>query len=215
MNRPTLITLLLTKVIPDSDFPSYSLISVSWSRIPARTPYVIYLSCFLRFSLAVAVSQTFLIFGDLGSLEECWSGILKNALVLEFGVSLVVRLAWWVWGRWTTEMMCSFHHILSRMQVINVTYHHHCWPWSLSWGWLHFSVQFSHSVMSDSLQPHESQHARPSCPSPTPGVQSNSCPSSRWCHPAIAFSVIPFSSCLQFLPASFLGSCTMLCCWEV
>ena len=57
------------------------------------------------------------------------------------------------------------------------------------------SVQFSHSVMSDSLQPHESQHARPPCPSPTPAVHSNSRPSSRWCHPAISSSVVPFSSC--------------------
>ena len=64
------------------------------------------------------------------------------------------------------------------------------------------SVQFSHSVLSDSLRPHESQHSRPLCPSPTPGVYSNSCPSSRWCHPAISSSVVPFSSCPQPLPAS-------------
>ena len=64
------------------------------------------------------------------------------------------------------------------------------------------SVQFSRSVVSNSLQPHELQHARPPCPSPTPGVYSNSCPSSRWCHPAISFSVVPFSSCPQSLPAS-------------
>ena len=64
------------------------------------------------------------------------------------------------------------------------------------------SVQFSRSVVSDSLPPHELQHARPPCPSPTPGVYSNSCPSSRWCHPAISSSVIPFSSCPESLPAS-------------
>jgi len=64
------------------------------------------------------------------------------------------------------------------------------------------SVQFSGSVMSDSLRPHESQHARPPCPSPTSRVYSNSCPSSRWCHPAILSSVISFSSCPQSLPAS-------------
>ena len=64
------------------------------------------------------------------------------------------------------------------------------------------SVQFSCSVMSDSLQPHESQHTRPPCPSPTPGVHSNSHPSSQWCHPAISSSVLPFSSCPQALPAS-------------
>ena len=63
-------------------------------------------------------------------------------------------------------------------------------------------VQFSRSVVSDSLQPHESQHARPPCPSPTPGAHSNSCPSSRWCHPAISSSVVPFSSCPQSLSAS-------------
>ena len=63
-------------------------------------------------------------------------------------------------------------------------------------------VQFSHSVVSDSLQPCESQHARPPCPSPTPGVYSNSCPSSRRCHPVISSFVIPFSSCPQSLPAS-------------
>ena len=60
----------------------------------------------------------------------------------------------------------------------------------------------SRSVMSDSLQPHELQHARPPCPSPTPGVHPNSCPLSRWCHSAISSSVIPFSSCPQSLPAS-------------
>ena len=64
------------------------------------------------------------------------------------------------------------------------------------------SVHFSHSVVSDSLRPHESQHARPPCPSPTPGVHPNSCASSRWCHLAISSSVIPFSSCPQSLPAS-------------
>ena len=64
------------------------------------------------------------------------------------------------------------------------------------------SVQFSHSVVSDSLQPHESQHTSSPCPTPTPGVHSNSYPSSRWCHLAISSSVVPFSSCPQFLPAS-------------
>ena len=63
------------------------------------------------------------------------------------------------------------------------------------------SVQFNRSVVSDSLQPHESQHARPPCPSPSPGVHSNSCPSSRWCHPTISSSVVPFSSCPQIPPS--------------
>ena len=64
------------------------------------------------------------------------------------------------------------------------------------------AVQFSHSVMSNSLRPHGLQHTRPPCPSPTPRMYSNSCPSSRWCHPTILSSVIPFSSCLQSCPAS-------------
>ena len=63
------------------------------------------------------------------------------------------------------------------------------------------SVQFSRSVVSDSLRPHESQHARPPCPSPTPGVHWDSHPSSQWCHPAISSSVIPFSSCPQIPPS--------------
>ena len=64
------------------------------------------------------------------------------------------------------------------------------------------SVQFSRSVVSDFLQLHESQHTRPPCPSPAPGIHPNSCPSSRWCHPAISSSVVLFSSCPQSLPAS-------------
>ena len=64
------------------------------------------------------------------------------------------------------------------------------------------SVQFSCSVVSDSLRPHKSQHTRPPCPSPTTGVHSNSCPLSQWCHPAISSSVVPFSSCPQSLSAS-------------
>ena len=75
------------------------------------------------------------------------------------------------------------------------------------------SVQFSRSVMSDSLRPHESQHARPPCPSKTPGVHSNSCPSSRWCHLAISSSVIPFSFYPQSLPASGSFPVSQLFAW--
>ena len=64
------------------------------------------------------------------------------------------------------------------------------------------SVQFSHSVVSDSFWPHESQHARPPCPSSTPGVYSNSSPLNRWCHPTISSSVVPYFSYLQSFPAS-------------
>jgi len=75
------------------------------------------------------------------------------------------------------------------------------------------SVQFSHSVMSDSLRSHEVQHARPPCPSPTPGVHPNSGPSSQWCHPAISSSVVPFSSCPQSLPASQSFPMSQLFAW--
>ena len=73
--------------------------------------------------------------------------------------------------------------------------------------------QFSRSVVSDSFRPHESQHARPPCPSPRPGVYSNSCPSSWWCHPAISSSVAPFSSCPESLPASGSFPVSQLFTW--
>ena len=76
-----------------------------------------------------------------------------------------------------------------------------------------FQFQFSHSVVSDSLWPHESQYPRPPCPQSTPGAYSNSCPSSRWCHPAISSSVIPFSSCPQSLTASGSFPMSQLFAW--
>ena len=76
------------------------------------------------------------------------------------------------------------------------------------------SVQFSRSVMSNSLWRHESQHARPPCPSPTPGGHSDSHPSSQWCHPAISSSVVPFSSCPQSLPASESFPVSQLFTWS-
>ena len=75
------------------------------------------------------------------------------------------------------------------------------------------SDQISHSVISDSLWLNESQHARPPCPSPTPGVHSDSRPSSLWCHPAISSSVVPFSSCPQSLPASECLPMSQLFTW--
>ena len=75
------------------------------------------------------------------------------------------------------------------------------------------SVQFSCSVVSNSLRPHESQHARPPCPSEIPGVYSNSCLLSQWCHPAISSTVVPFSSCPQFLPASGSFPMSQLFAW--
>ena len=96
------------------------------------------------------------------------------------------------------------------------------WRWILyCWATRHacklhllaLSVQFSRSVFSNSLRPHESQHARPPCPSPTPGVHSDSRPWSRWCHPAISFSVVPFSSCPQSLPPSESFPMSQLLAW--
>ena len=75
------------------------------------------------------------------------------------------------------------------------------------------SDQISRSVVSNSLQPHESQHARPPCPSPTPRVHSDSRPSSQWCHPAISSSVVPFSACPQSLPASESFPMSQLFAW--
>ena len=75
------------------------------------------------------------------------------------------------------------------------------------------SVQFSHSVVSDSLRPHESQHTRPPCPSPTPRAHPNLCPLSWWWHPTISFSVVPFSSCSQSFPASGSFPMSQLFAW--
>ena len=75
------------------------------------------------------------------------------------------------------------------------------------------TIQFSCSVVSNSLRPHELQHARPPCPSPTPRDYQNSCPSSWWCHPAISSSVVPFSSCPQSLPASESFPISQLFAW--
>ena len=85
----------------------------------------------------------------------------------------------------------------------------HNWTWTRQWNALYAvlrslntTVQFSHSVVSNSSWPHALQHARLPCPSPSPWACSKSCPSSRWCHPTISSSVVPFSSCPQSFPAS-------------
>ena len=98
---------------------------------------------------------------------------------------------------------------LATALLITLRFILHCYIhlkfWSVS--------QFSRSVVSDSLRPHESQHTRPPCPSPTPRVHPNSCPSSWWYHPAISSSVVPFSSCPQSLPASESFPMSQLCAW--
>ena len=103
-----------------------------------------------------------------------------------------IGLPWWLSNE---ESTCQCRRCWFSLWVRKIPWRGGKWQPTLA------SVQFSHSV-SNSLQPHESQRARPPCPSQTPGVYSNSCSSSQWCHPAISSSVVPFSSCPQFLPAS-------------
>ena len=91
-------------------------------------------------------------------------------------------------------------------------WHGTAWYSNLS-KWRCRSVQFSHSFVSDSLRPHESQHARPPCPSPTPRVYPNSHPSSQWCHSAFSSSIVSFSSCPQYLPASESFPMSQLFAW--
>ena len=113
------------------------------------------------------------------------------------------------WGRReldTTETKCSPAHSGSKAKSgSHPSFWLPCDKLSLAWTKHLTLVNLSFSSVAQScltLRPHEPQHTRPPCPSPTPGVYSNSCPSSRWCHPAISSSVVPFSSCPQSLPAS-------------
>ena len=103
-------------------------------------------------------------------------------------------------GTWSIHCILLLSHINFKIILPNTI-------WAIS------SVQFSHSVVSDSLQPHESQHARPPCPLLTPRVHSDSRPLSQWCHTAISSSVIPFSSCPQSLPASESFPMSQLFAW--
>ena len=100
-------------------------------------------------------------------------------------------LSWW-------------YHLTISSSIVDLSSCLQSFPASRSFSMSQFfaSVQYSGSVVSYSLWPHELQHARPSCPSPTPGVYSNSCPLSQWCHLTISSSIVPFSSCLQSFPAS-------------
>ena len=107
-------------------------------------------------------------------------GGMTGGSLLTSGVSLMVKKPWGHRGAW--------RHVWVQHSIGNTPFPD--------------SVQFSHSVMSDSLQPHEPQHARPPCPSPTPRVYLNSCPLSQWCHLTISSSIVPFSSCLQSFPTS-------------
>ena len=110
---------------------------------------------------------------------------------------------------WVTEQLSNWAHNYTHMNT-----HWHIVSTQYEAAIIRFSsVQFSRSVVSDSLRPHESQHSRPPCPSPTPRVHSDSCPSSQWCHPAISSSVVPFSSCPQTCPASESFPMSQLFTW--
>ena len=122
-----------------------------------------------------------------------------------FWNSLAVLMIQWMWAIWS---------------LVPLPFLNPAWISGISWFMYYWSlspVQFSHSVMSNSLRPHESQHTRPPHPSPSPGVHSDSRPSSPWCHPAISSSVVPFSSCPQSLPASEYFPVVMYGCesWTV
>ena len=101
-------------------------------------------------------------------------------------------------------------HLLKRREICHFWQHGKHYPNEIS---QISSVQFSRSVVSDSLQPHESQHTTPPCPSPIPWVHPNSCPLIQWCHPTISSSVIPFSSCPQSLPVSESFPMSQLFTW--
>ena len=137
--------------------------------------------------------------------------VMSNSIVTSWTVAHQAPLCPWDFPSKNTGMGCHF-----LRQGIFSTQGSSARVLHCRWILLHWAtrealtlLQFS-SVQSlsrvNSLQPHESQHARPPCPSPTPRLHSNSCPLSRWCHPAISSSVVPFSSCLQSLPESgFMG----------
>ena len=115
-------------------------------------------------------------------------------------------------SRWWTRRNATFKTYLWR--AFSNSLWSFCTPFSgVILSCLLSSVQFSRSVVSYSLRPHESQHARPPCPSPTPGAHSDSRPLSQWCHPAVSSSVVPFSSCPQSLPASESSPMSQLFTW--
>ena len=157
------------------------------------------------------------------NLEYSLEGLMQK-LKLQYSGHLMQRADWlektlmlgkieggrrrgWQRMRWLDNITDSMDMSLSKFRAIVKAREAWCaavhgitksWIWLSDWT----TVQFSCSVMSDSLWPHGLQHARPPCPSPTPGAYSNSCPSNRWCHLTISSSVVPFSSCLQSFPAS-------------
>ena len=121
------------------------------------------------------------------SFSNCRAWFTRSGMALNMSAFLTIPRQCWCWWYTTHGPIVVFLPISMRQGN----------PLMLS-----FIIQFSHSIVSDSLLPHGLQHARLPCPSPTPGVYSNSCPLSQWCHPNISSSVVLFSSCLQSFPAS-------------
>ena len=136
------------------------------------------------------------VWGEDHFLSHSWVDVTLPLSVSDEGVFLSLhsqgRTVMALWKNYFTSQYSK------ALSVWNVTFHKVFCMYSDSIS----SVKFSRSVVSDSLRPHESQHARPPCPSPTPRVYTNSCPLSQSCHPAISSSVVPFSSCPQSFPAS-------------
>ena len=126
---------------------------------------------------------------SLGKTNEHWSLLKFPGFLCILASTRLLEAVWIMFGVRTTtsESQLLTGYVTSLLILLSLQFS---------------SVKFSHSVVSDSLWPHESQLARPPCLSRTPGVYSNSCPSSRWCHLAISSPVVPFSSCPQSFPAS-------------
>ena len=200
--------------LPPSIFPSMKVFS-SESVLPIRWPscwsFSFNISPFKEHPGLISFRMDWL---DLLDVQETLKSLLQHnsskASILWCSAFFIVQLShpYMTIGktmaltRWTfvgKEMSLLFN-MLSRMVVAFLPRTKRLFiSWLQSPSAVIFSsVQFSHSVVSDSLRPHESQHARPSCPSSTPGVHSDSRPSSQWCHPVISSSAIPFSSCRLF-----------------
>ena len=117
--------------------------------------------------------------------------LLEDTLISCFYFTQVGRLTNGYWSKWKKSILAfntGFPKSHLQSSCVELT--------------VHFLIHFSHSFVSDSLQPHGLQHTRSPCPSPTPRVYPNSCPLSQWCHPTFSFSTIPFSSCPQSFPSS-------------
>ena len=137
------------------------------------------------------------------NMIHLWKGILHTSRAIVFRWTVC---GFGIWGTWFLSLFSEKREIQTLKMPLTHTHKLETWNRFYSFIYLGDSVWllllFSHSVVSDSLRPHELQHTRLPCPSPSPGVCSNSCPLSQWCHPIISSSVTSFSSCPQSFPAS-------------